>query len=248
MAKKLLALSTLLLLALSCFGQIKVNPNGGGIKIGPTVKIVGVAAAGGSATFDAFSSSGITVPSGGQTVTVSHTCSATTPALVVFVYYGTTTHTVTGITYNGVAMSSAGSVTNIFKEFLYTLVAPASGANNIVVTTDSNQNEDILVVGISATGASQTAPFGTAVTASANDGTATLNVSSAANQLVVDGIGVLIGDVTAVGGGETQRVHVASNTNVAFSSSTATGSGTTAMSGTLDTSRFWTQIGIAISP
>lgn len=75
--------------------------------------------------------------SGGVTsLTWSHTCTGSNRILLVggSVTSGTA-RTVTGITYNGVAMTSIGTTTaGTVYGFLYYLIAPATGANNVVVT------------------------------------------------------------------------------------------------------------------
>lgn len=136
-------------------------------------------------TFDAAS----TVNSGAVTTqTWSHTCSGANRYLLVSV--GANGQDATGVTYAGVAMSSLGtqqeSATG-YRVTLWGLVAPALGANNIVVTFPiALANE---CKGASFNGVEPTNPTGTVVLGQNPAGTtatATLVVSSTATELVVD--------------------------------------------------------------
>lgn len=84
--------------------------------------------------------------SGGQGVFVnsfsfSHTCTGSDLKLFVTVSYSLVpTMTVTGITYNGVAMTALGSVITApggVKSVKFFLQNPATGAHNVVVSTDN---------------------------------------------------------------------------------------------------------------
>lgn len=67
-----------------------------------------------------------------SSLTFSHTCAS--GALLVVGSRGATTDTLTGITYNGVALSLVKSFTNNRWHYLYILGNPASGAHNIVIS------------------------------------------------------------------------------------------------------------------
>lgn len=75
------------------------------------------------------------------TSTFAHTCSGSDRYLIVGVMVGAG-NTVTGVTYNGVAMTqintqiSGGTTFDNF--YLFGLVAPATGANNIVITASAS--------------------------------------------------------------------------------------------------------------
>lgn len=88
-----------------------------------------------------------------SSLTFSHTCSGTDRILFVATCANTGS-TTTGVTYGGVSMTQVGSVTDIGPtEYLWYLVNPASGANNVVVT---NSGSVTTGSAISFTGASQT--------------------------------------------------------------------------------------------
>ena len=89
--------------------------------------------------------------------TLSHTTAGSDRILVVSTrtYDG---NTITGVTYNGVAMSEVGTAqafaSNTDRHRTWILVNPASGANNVVVSLSSALR--IEVYAISFTGAAQT--------------------------------------------------------------------------------------------
>lgn len=81
---------------------------------------------------------------GGTTtsLTFAHTCTGADRLLVVCVVGDTVTDDVTGVTYNGVSMTlvltnAPGSIFNRFL-YLFYLVAPATGSNNVVISASSN--------------------------------------------------------------------------------------------------------------
>lgn len=119
------------------------------------------------------------------TLTFSHTCTGSNLALYVAVCTSGAT-TVTGITYNGVAMTlvdsyaatGQGAVTD---NCLYMLTGPATGSNNVVVTASASGSL-IYAQSSSYTGAAQTGqpPHQTKNSAnSATSLTTTVNTSSA---------------------------------------------------------------------
>ncbi len=85
-----------------------------------------------------------TVTNGGEvtatSLTFSHTCTGTNRFLVVDVVGDVTNDTITGVTYAGAAMTLSGKSLvpgNRYHYFWYKL-APASGANNVVVSSSSS--------------------------------------------------------------------------------------------------------------
>jgi len=109
--------------------------------------------------FDAFTAGGF---SSSTTHTYSHTCTGSDRILFVHGYTNSNSDLITGITYNGVAMSfiSKGSPSGGRYSYLYYLVAPATGANNVVITASSSTS--LGGTSTSYTGASQSGqPDGT---------------------------------------------------------------------------------------
>ena len=88
---------------------------------------------------DATSNSGNTT--GTTTATLSHTCSWTDRILfVATINNNATPTTVTEVTYNGIAMTNIGGVlatTGAANTYLWYLINPSTGANNIVATKSS---------------------------------------------------------------------------------------------------------------
>lgn len=117
--------------------------------------------------------------------TLSHTCSGADRLLVVAIVIDGT-ETVTAITYAGVSMTQLVTVApGNFRIYLFYLLAPATGANNISVTLSGNQ--DVGIMAASYTGVAQSSPTdGTA--SGADDNTDPFGRSittSQANSLVV---------------------------------------------------------------
>ncbi len=83
----------------------------------------------------------------GTTLTWAHTCTGSNLILFVGVTGDTTNDTVTGVTYNSVSMKKITSVDpNDRWQSLWYLLGPATGANNVVVTSSSS----VFLAGISA--------------------------------------------------------------------------------------------------
>jgi hypothetical protein len=166
----------------------------------------------------------------GTTHTTSHTTAAGSNRLIKVVVTWDTTGglTVSGVTYNGVALSSLAQCNTPFGSKavqLWYLVAPATGANNVVVTQSNT------IVGMNAqistyTGVDQGSPVGTA--ACGNDfavDPATVNANSTADGLVVDGIYSQTG--ISVGAGQTQRGNDSETWVTASSEEAGTGAAVT---------------------
>lgn len=157
----------------------------------------------------------VDTPSGSQkgaavsSLTFSHTCSTGSDRLL---FVGAGSLQVSGGSVDASGVTYAGdSLTNVWTTTGQTYgansgwrkIAPATGANNIVVTWPSTIDE-VAAGGISFTGAHQTTPLGTAATANGVDGPATVDVTSAADEIVVDNVIAMRHDLT-VGASQTQR-------------------------------------------
>ncbi len=94
----------------------------------------------------------------GTSLTWAHTCTGPNRILFVGTNEGANvTQVITGVTYAGVAMTKirTDSTSNNYHGSLWYLIAPATGANNIVITASASR--DLVGFGVSYTGASQTA-------------------------------------------------------------------------------------------
>jgi hypothetical protein len=148
--------------------------------------------------FDAESTASLTrVRAGSPTsLTWSHTVTGTNPYLFVVVGMDlAAADSVTGVTYNGVPMTQLGFLDYfIGYEYLYGLVGPATGTNNVVVSTSTDQ-ANVKGSAVSYTGVNQSTPVGSPVTHSARglDGSfaiTTTTTLSMTGQLVVDFAGM----------------------------------------------------------
>lgn len=121
-------------------------------------------------------------------LTWSHTCTGTNLVLIVGTSAesdtgGHTAQTVSGITYNGVALTKVRSdyITDNGTELWY-LIAPATGANNIIVTMTAVV-DGLFGAGLSFTGVDQSNPIdnnaGTTKTGTSISQSITTNVADA---------------------------------------------------------------------
>ncbi len=178
----------------------------------------------------------------GSSLTWSHT---NTAGDFMVVTVTTKDKSISSVTYNGVGLTQAGTITsNSMRVALFYLVAPATGAHNVVVTASGSTEIDAGAE--TYIGVDQATPVGAAVTASNQSATATVTVVSAAGELVVDAVGVIQTTVT-VGAGQTQR-HNRVGTNNANGSSTEAGAASVTMSWTLPTSKYWGIVALGMKP
>ncbi len=92
-------------------------------------------------------------------LTFSHTCNGNDRLLTVAVEGDLSTNNITGVTYNGVSMTQVGTGQNgnsgtTRYTYFFWLIAPATGANSVVVS--SSPNGFIVAVSASYTGVKQT--------------------------------------------------------------------------------------------
>lgn len=208
-------------------------------------------------TYDAVSS---TTKDGGTTVTWAHTVGSVTNRILVvgLMAENATTEanmTATGVTYNSVALTKIGAVTvsNTNRTELWYLVAPSTGANNIVATfTGAN---DYVVGGISFYNASQTAQPNVFNTGSNSDNgstaVSTAATSTLANCMFVDAVQAGIDTRTlTVGGTQTQRVNAQNAGAIvgAMSNLLVAAAGSQAMEWSISTGSRWAHVVAAIAP
>lgn len=160
--------------------------------------------------FDAASNSGYQAAA--SSYSWNHTCSGSDRYLVVGISMLSLAQTVSGITYNSVAMTFLGaknSVSGACRVELWGLKAPSTGTNSIAVTLTGA----IASAGnaSSYTGVNQTSPiegFNSAQATNVGAADATVNVTSVAdNDWCVDVVATDDAAIT-VGAGQTQRGNV----------------------------------------
>ena len=187
--------------------------------------------------------------------TFSHTV-GTTYANRVLVLLVTLGHlgSITAIKYNGVDLTRHSHVevtsgTHHHADIWY-LVNPATGSNTVLLT-GVNVNADWNVAAISFYNVDQSTPLGTAVTATGTSATPSIDVGSAADDIVVDVVAHLTtgGGSTGSAPGDGQTELFDSGAGVQFmgagSRKRAT-STTTTMSETLSGSVAWVHNGVAV--
>ena len=184
---------------------------------------------------------------GVSSLTWSHTCTGTNLALLVIV--ASRAVAVTGVTYNSVPLSNLWAVQdsgNQERSEGWILVAPATGAHNVVVTLVGSSG-DLLGGSESYVDVHQTTPTGTAATNSNNFSNApTVDVTSASGELVVDGVAAR-SSLTAVGAGQTQRVNLTGGADSVGGSEEA-GAATVTMSWTMAAENPWAIGGVSLKP
>lgn len=194
-------------------------------------------------TFDAATGNKVT---SATTNTWSHTVAVqSNRALLVSVDAG---QAITGVTYNGVAMTSLGVVNyNSANEHLslWYLLAPATGANNVVATASGST----FIIGVSASyyGVAQTSTFGTFASNSGATGAASTNtvVTTSSTQLVIDAVNNAAASTDTATASQTKRFQPATS-GAALGDIAATGSNMTLTWSF--TSSVWAQVSVAMNP
>lgn len=115
--------------------------------------------------------------SSGTSKTFSYTVGSGSDRML-FVNVHTDSNVVTGVTYNGVAMTKVLGFATDFYNTIWALVAPATGANNVVITCSSSVN--IIPMAISYSGCDQNTPTITNSGTTASS-TITVNVTTTAD-------------------------------------------------------------------
>ena len=183
--------------------------------------------------------------------TWAHTCSGSDRLLRVTTSHFDSSDTISSITYNGVALTAVpGGSTNNGQYYVtaYYLIAPDTGTHDIVVTVTGSVF-DFGAGAISYTDVHQTTPLGTAVTATGTSTTPSVTVSSAADELVDDGLVIIHGGTLSVGAGQTQRWNaIASSGFIKYAGSTEGGAASTTMSWSNSSSQTWAIVAVPIKP
>lgn len=203
-------------------------------------------------TFDAVS---LGTAVGSATVTSSHTLGGlcTNPyAVANLTFRLDTIGSVSTVSYGATSMvlltgrTSPSGDQRIEK---WGVANPPSGAQTVTGTLNVAHNSLTLTTRTYC-GVHQTTSTGTAVNAIQSDATATIDVSSATDELVIDGVLVSsIGDPIVVGAGQTQRSnHAQDGGNHTQGTSDEAGAATTTMSWTLNTEDYWAIVAVALKP
>lgn len=196
------------------------------------------------------------------TFTIPATVAGTNNVLIVGVSMnitGNTGATVASVTYNGVALTLAGSHNDAGSSRrveIWYLVAPATGTNNVVVNLNLPGGTGIIGTIVGATnvsGADQTSPIRDFISADGAAGAiSTLNVPSANGDTVVDTLAIAGTDsVTAYGPTQTQvwaSASGAATTDVYGSGSTRSGAPSVPLSETFNANSNWSLAAVSVRP
>ncbi len=185
----------------------------------------------------------------------SHTATGSNLLLLVAVALNSTSDLVTGVTYNGVALTRLAMAVasgGTRRVYLYALVAPVAGTHTVVVSYSSTPNH-FAAAAVTYSGVDQTTPRGTPVTNTGTGFTPTLSVASASGELVVDAVTYANqGNPTlSVGAGQTERVNTKDatvNAATPIGMSEEAGAASVTMSWSLTNSVDWAIIGVALKP
>lgn len=193
----------------------------------------------------------------GNSLTFSHTVNSNTNGQLSVCAYSRNNQTVSGVTYNGVAMTKAAEVTDstfgVVYASLWSLVAPATGANNVVVSFTGTPSVMSGASAVSYTGVDQTTPYSNATTNSGNSASSTVTVTSSTGSLVVDCMTSASGSVAAdptPGAGQTGRgvQHDSMAQGDGFGLSQKNGAASVAMTWTWDgVAHVWDALGFNLN-
>lgn len=204
-------------------------------------------------TFDAVS---LGTANGSNTVTSSHTlgggCTNSFAAVDVTWQHGSVGSVVT-VTYGGTSLEFivAQTLTDGERQIeKWGVKNPPTGAQTVTATLDASKNSLTLTTRTYC-GVDQTTALGTPASAATfSAGPATVDVASATDDLVIDG--VVVGgsaDPITVGAGQTQRSnHAQDSTNHTQGTSDEAGAATTTMSWTLTVDDYWGIVAVALKP
>ncbi len=170
-----------------------------------------------------------TATSSSSPMTISHTISGTDRLLVVAISQGNVNSPVATITYGGTPLTALGTESAGPPRIeMWRLLAPLVGTANVVVTFSGTPSDGAVVGVMNLTNVNQTTPFGPFVS-NAGNGTASVDVTSAEGELVIDVIAKDNAVAPAVGAGQTERWNNAFSNSAYGALSTRPGAKTVTM-------------------
>lgn len=200
-----------------------------------------------SPVFDATSSG---VATSTTSVTLSHTVLANSTQRLLLVGISvedTATADPSSVTYNSISMTKLSSSTNgNTYSAIYYLVAPATGANDVVVTFSSTM-DSVIVGAASWSNVDQTTPLGTVATNTGSGANPSISVTAAVGDIVVDVVSHAFSTAPTVDGSQSQlwnRVPAGSPNRGFASRETAAGT-PVSMDWTVSAGD-WASVGVAI--
>jgi len=207
------------------------------------------------------STSALVTGAGTHTLTFNHVTTATANRLLLvgisMNISGVTGTTVTGVTYNGTALTFVGAHNDAGpsrRVEMWSLLAPASGTNTIVVTVNlpAGGNVGVVAGATTFTGVDQTVPLGTFVSANGAAGAnSQLDVPSVVNGMVLDTLAIGGAQTATVPAWQTSQWNVASgvgNRDVTGTGSSRPGAPSLPFSETFSAASNWSLGAISINP
>src|SRR5579863_9190452 len=200
---------------------------------------------------------------GTKTLTFAHTTTATGTNVLLLVgvsinLANVPTTTISGVTYNGIALTSAGTHADTGPTRLvamYYMLAPPAGANNVVVSVaiPAKQMVGVTAGAITFTGVDQTSPLGTFVFADGlNGANSQLNVPSVVNGMVLDTLATGGDQTVTVSGPQASQWNNASSgtapPGVTGTGSTRSGAPSVPISETFSGTSDWSVGAVSINP
>ena len=197
---------------------------------------------------------------GAQTLTIAHTSAGANRLMLVGVSInirnGATT--VSGVTWNGTALTSLGSHNDASatrRVEMWSLLAPATGTANVVVTftLPAATTEGVAAGVVTFTGVDQTVPLGAFTSADGAAATSSqLDVPSVVNGMILDTLAIGGGEAAAVAGPQVSEwnVNTGANANrdVTATGSARTGAPSVPISETFNAATNWSLGAISINP
>ncbi len=218
----------------------------------------------GQVAFDSTSSIAQRVTGASPTITLAHTTAGTNRVLVVGVSMNITNNTgatVSGVTYQGAALTLSGAhndAGNTRRVELWYLIGPATGTNNVIVTLSLPGGTGTLGVVVGATtltGADQAKPIRSFLAADGTTNLAQLNLPSAYGDIVIDTLAIGgTQTVTAFGPSQTPQWALASAATPASppdvygTGSTRAGAPSVPLSEQLSAASNWSVAAVSVQP
>lgn len=192
---------------------------------------------------------------GVNTVTSSHTLGggcANSYAVVDVAWQLATPGTVSTVTYGATSLAQIIAQTDGNGDIRiekWGVKNPPTGAQTVTATFSDTPNSATLTTRTYC-GVDQTTPLGTPVSAVNSDATATVDVTSATDELVVDGVVTdATGDPIVVGADQNERSNFAQDSsNHTQGTSDEAGAATVTMSWTLNAAEYWAIVAVPLKP
>ncbi len=193
-----------------------------------------------------------TVTSGATGMTISHTTgSGSYRLMLVGVSFNNDGYeTVTGVTYNGTALTLVGTeaTTDDARVEIWRLVAPSTGTHNVVITFSAALLQDAHAGVMTFTNVYQTTPLGTFVSAKHDGSTpATVDIPSASGEIVF-GVVASEYDTLTASSGQTEQWNLAVSSTYGAGGTAAGAATTVTMSWNLAAANHWAMGGVSIKP